>query len=83
MLPYLFIYLFDSDHKGPYANTHKIHTRSTVKIKLNLKNIKIMIIIIKAANITSNHTHGETANTQTSNTQKLKTQQIVAGQPKV
>ena len=31
---YFFIYLFDSDHKGPYANTHKIHTRSTVKNKI-------------------------------------------------
>jgi len=31
---FYFIYLFDSDHKGPYANTHKIHTRSTVKNKI-------------------------------------------------
>ena len=66
---YLFIYLFDSDHKGPCANTHKIDTRSAVKNKIKFKKyIKIMIIIIKTANATSNHTHWETANTQTSNT---------------
>jgi len=31
-----FIYLFDSDHKGPYANIHKIHT-SIVVVFLHVK----------------------------------------------